>query len=230
MISINLPKKASLYDIVNRINSLKESSVGIDASGGIEEVSSSESYDMVLPYNFYRGSAVVYNNEIHILGSYGSSYRTKHYKWDGSSWTKVSTLPYDFRYGSAVVYNNEIHILGGSGGNTKRYKWNGSSWTSVSTLPYSFYRGSAILYNNDIHILGSDDSSYYTAHYKYGLASLTKMYLPSNTYIICDPSTSVTSTPSNLTQFTYGYIVNNTGIVTISGNFTLCYIGVTKVL
>lgn len=60
--------------------------------------------------------------------------------------------------------------------------------------------------------------------------SYTQMYLPANTYIICDPSTSVTSTPSNLTQFTYGYIVNNTGIVTISGNFTLCYIGVTKVL
>lgn len=60
--------------------------------------------------------------------------------------------------------------------------------------------------------------------------SYTQMYLPTNTYIICDPLTSVTSTPSNLTQFTYGYIVNNTGIVTISGNFTLCYIGVTKVL
>ena len=37
-----------------------------------------------LPYQFYRGSAVVYNNEIHILGSSNSSnntypYATNHY-------------------------------------------------------------------------------------------------------------------------------------------------------
>ena len=62
-----------------------------------------------LPYNFYNGSAVVYNNEFHILGG-GNT--TAHYKWDGSSWVKVSTLPYNFLQGSAVVYNNEIHILG----------------------------------------------------------------------------------------------------------------------
>ena len=60
--------------------------------------------------------------------------------------------------------------------------------------------------------------------------SYTQMYLPAKTYIICDPSTSVSSTPSNLTKFTYGYIVNNTGIVTISGNFALCYSGIRYVL
>ena len=49
MVSINLPKKASLYDIVNRINSLKESSVGIDGNGGIEEVSSSTFLKYYLP-------------------------------------------------------------------------------------------------------------------------------------------------------------------------------------
>ena len=37
-----------------------------------------ESVD-TLPYNFYQGSAVVYNNEIHILGSGNSSNYTKHY-------------------------------------------------------------------------------------------------------------------------------------------------------
>lgn len=101
MISINLPKKASLDDIVNRINSLKESSVGIDANGEMEEVTNSESYDMVLPYKFYEGSAVVYNNEIHILGGYDSSYKTAHYKWNGSSWTNIiiiTKLKYLFKY------------------------------------------------------------------------------------------------------------------------------------
>ena len=37
-----------------------------------------------LPYNFYYGSAVVYNNEIHILGGIsGGSTSTKQYKYNG---------------------------------------------------------------------------------------------------------------------------------------------------
>ena len=77
-----------------------------------------------LPYQFYFGSAVIYNNEIHILGSYNSSSDyTNHYKYDGSTWTNVSTLPYNFYEGSAVVLNNEIHILGSynSSYRTKHY-------------------------------------------------------------------------------------------------------------
>ena len=72
-----------------------------------------------LPYSFGHGSAVVLNNEIHILGSSSTNYKTKHYKWNGSSWKSVSTLPYSFYYGSAVVLNNEIHILGGRDNSTK---------------------------------------------------------------------------------------------------------------
>ena len=125
--------------------------------------------DVKLPYDFYWGSAVVYNGEIHILGGRGGT--DKHYKWNGSSWTSVSTLPYPFYYGSAVVYNGEIHILGGysggGGGNTKHYKWNGSSWTSVSTLPYELYGGSAVVYNNEIHILGGYDTDNRTNHYSF---------------------------------------------------------------
>lgn len=107
-----------------------------------------------LPYDFYNGSAVVLNNEIHILGSGDSGNYTKHYKWDGSTWTSVSTLPYNFSSGSAVVLDNEIHILGSGSGYTNHYKWNGTSWTSVSTLPYSFVYGSAVVLDNEIHILG----------------------------------------------------------------------------
>ena len=32
-----------------------------------------------LPYEFYYGSAIVLDNEIHILGSYNSNYYTNHY-------------------------------------------------------------------------------------------------------------------------------------------------------
>ena len=68
-----------------------------------------------LPYDFYYSSAVVLNNDIHILGSGGSVYNTKHCKWNGYTWESVSTLPYGFHNGSAVVLNNDIHILGGGG-------------------------------------------------------------------------------------------------------------------
>ena len=118
-----------------------------------------------LPYSFYNGSAVVLNDEIHILGGNGNN--TNHYKFNGSSWEEVSTLPYNFYDGSAVVLNNEIHILGGSSSSTYKYhyKYNGSSWVRVSTLPHDFYRGSAVVYNGEIHILG--DYSDGRKHYKY---------------------------------------------------------------
>lgn len=141
---------------------------------------SEEGVLLSLPYSFNYGSAVVYHNEIHILGSaIFDSTNTAHYKWDGTNWSSVSTLPFSFTSGSAVVYNDEIHILGGNGNadsnnKLKHYKWNGSSWVSVSTLPYSFYFGSAVVYNNEIHILGGDDnngSATITNHYKWNGSS-----------------------------------------------------------
>ena len=132
----------------------------------------------VLPYKFSNGSAVVYNNEIHILGGNSYSDSTKHYKYDGTSWTEVSTLPYNFCWGGAVVYNNEIHILGGNSDsdNTKHYKYDGISWTEVSTLPYEFSNGSVVIYNNEIHILGgSYDDIYRYNHYKYDGTSWTEV-------------------------------------------------------
>ena len=75
-----------------------------------------------MPYYFYYGSSVVYNNEIHILGSESTGRGTNHYKWNGSSWLSVSTLPYEFYDGNAVVYNNEIDILGGDAYGTDRSK------------------------------------------------------------------------------------------------------------
>ena len=138
-----------------------------------------------LPYNFYNGSAVVFNNEIHILGSADSSSYTKHYKFNGTTWTQVSTIPYNFSIGSAVVFNNEIHILGSShsGSYSNHYKFNGRSWTQVSTLPDYFYAGSAVIYNNEIHILGGARYSSYTKHHKYNGRSWTQLSnLPYNFY------------------------------------------------
>ena len=141
-----------------------------------------------LPYNFYYGSAVVLNGEIHILG--GSVGASNHYKWDGTSWTKVSTLPYNFYQGSAIVLDGEIHILGPDNGNSEyknHYKWDGNSWTSVSILPYNFYSGCAVVLDNEIHILGTSKSNgYYKAHYKWNGSSWTQVStLPYNFYNGC---------------------------------------------
>ena len=71
-----------------------------------------------LPYEFYQGSAVVLNDEIHILGGGGNG--SNHWKFNGTSWIKVRALPYNFYYGSAVVLNDEMHILGGSDVNVNK--------------------------------------------------------------------------------------------------------------
>ena len=123
-----------------------------------------------------RGAAVVYNNEIHVLGGSSSPADTKHYKWNGSSWSSVSTLPFSLGYGAAVVYHDEIHILGGGGVATNHYKWDGSSWSSVSTLPVSFQRRGIVVYNDEIHILGGGaTSSTYTTHYKWNGGSWSRV-------------------------------------------------------
>ena len=176
-------------EIKSRVGSSSASAGGLQIEKYVDEQVSGGVSVSTLPYKFYRGSAVVLNNEIHILGGSSSSggsssYSAKHYKYNGTSWESVSTLPYNFATGSAVVLNNEIHILGGGGSSggggggggggsssysAKHYKYNGTSWESVSTLPYNFANGSAVVLNNEIHILGGSGggSAGFTNHYKY---------------------------------------------------------------
>lgn len=124
-----------------------------------------------LPYIFSKGSSVVYNNEIHILGGI-DNYRS-HYKYNGTEWVEVSTLPINHYCDSgtlAVVYDNEIHMFNTNA--TIHYKWNGSSWVSVSTLP-SNKMTVAVVYNNEIHMF---DNNY---HYKWdGTTWTTLMNVP----------------------------------------------------
>ena len=125
--------------------------------------------NMELPallYISYDGSAVVLNNEIHILGSNGNGHA--HYKWDGSTWTSVSTLPYGFNNNnSAVIHRDEIHILGSTNwtdGLRSHYKWDGTNWVELSPLPVEFSNGSAVVYDDEIHIMAPQSLG--KAHYK----------------------------------------------------------------
>ena len=125
------------FEIQKRLSALENSNTG-NSNKSLDIIKGKDvELALPLPYNFYNGSAVVYNNEIHILGSSDSSINTtKHYKYNGSSWTSVSTLPYYFYLGSAVVYNNEIHILGSNdASNTNKHnKYKDIiSWTNITT-------------------------------------------------------------------------------------------------
>lgn len=122
-----------------------------------------------LPYTFSFVCAVVYNDEIHILGNGNSSNERKsHYKWDGTSWTSVSTLPYIFQRGYAVVYRDELYIIGGGMTTDYFYKWNGTSWTKVANLPHVYCQyGCAVVYNDEIHMLSGYDAPRNRQHYKW---------------------------------------------------------------
>lgn len=130
-------------------------------------------YDITpLPYDFSCSSAVVYEDEIHILGSNLSGNGAKHYKWNGTSWTLASTLPHGFSGGLVVALSDGIHILGNNGiyGNSKNhYRWDGTSWSLISTLPYTYDKNAGLSYEDEIHIF---PSSYY---YKWNRTSWTKI-------------------------------------------------------
>ena len=100
--------------------------------------------------------AVVYNNELHLLGLGDDS--NKHYKWNGLSWTYVSELPKN-GVDTAVVFHNSIFITAG----VYFYRFDGYDWIYVNNRPpLSIPDGSnAVVYNNELHLLGGD------YHYKY---------------------------------------------------------------
>ena len=94
-----------------------------------------------LPVGVYNCKLCILNDEIHLLrgvtrlsyvtsSDYSTTYNDNHYKWNGSSWTSVSTLPSLSTSDMYVVYvlNNEIHTKF----SWNHYKYDGSAWTKVS--------------------------------------------------------------------------------------------------
>lgn len=135
-----------------------------------------------IPYKFYNGRAVVYNNEIHIFGS--NTYATEHYKFDGNSWYEVSELPYDFYNGNAFVLNNKIHLIGFQGNNSRaisRYSKSNisSEWTKEYALPYNSLGSVVVERKGIIYILGGYE--YVQCWYKdvetYGTKYVNRMIL-----------------------------------------------------
>ena len=107
-----------------------------------------------LPFDFYQGAAVVYENRIHILG--GEREPRKHYSWNGYSWREESTLPYNFVFGSAANFDGEIHIFGSSTAMNAHYSWDGEEWHQKANNPHYFYNNNnAVLFQNQIRLCSS---------------------------------------------------------------------------
>lgn len=108
-------------------------------------------------------SFVSYRGEIHAIGARATVTLDGkgHYKFDGESWTLVSTTPHNMKGSLVTVYNDEIHALGSSNDTYEKrhYKWNGSAWTSVSTLSTGITGGSIFVHDNKIKVAGGGSSS-----------------------------------------------------------------------
>lgn len=115
--------------------------------------------------DFYNGSAIIFDNKIHILG--GTVDPRMHYSWDMDTetliWEEESRLPYDFNDGAksgsvaSVIYDNKIHIFGGRTASIRRnhYSWDGTVWTAEELLPYTgLAMGDVVIFRNQMHVLG----------------------------------------------------------------------------
>lgn len=128
------------------------------------------------PYTAYPpASAIVYKNEIHLLGGNNTKSYKLHKKIDAKtdSTIDVGTLPFEFNIGSAVVLNDEIHLLGSNKEPNKHYKWDGETWTEVSTIPFDVSYTVAVALNGEIHLIGGANNS--MAHYKWDGETWTEL-------------------------------------------------------
>lgn len=181
------------------------------------------SYGGNIPYNFYNGSAVVYNGLIHLFGGTGGT--TIHYILDPitKTWSLKNTLPFTSLNNqcSCIVHNSEIHILGSSSATTSHYKWDSTTdtWTSVSTLPYAFYYGTALSIGTAIHIFsgyGDGNGHQYLAD---GTTTWVKMG---------DLPSSSTTGSCGFCDTEYAYIICGTTLQTIALDDTVLSTGAYK--
>ena len=121
--------------------------------------------ESTLPFDFFKGAAVIHEGKIHILG--GENNPRAHYAWDAetNTWSRMSYLPYDFIFGSAASYKGRIHIFGQEGGwNTQHYLWDSeypNVWVQAQNTPYAFFNNNnAQIYNDKISLVSSGYGSY----------------------------------------------------------------------
>ena len=116
------------------------------------------------PYYFVDGEMLVYHDEIHILGG-NSNTKNTHYKYDGSSWTLISTLPGNVSYYKSntdkfFVYNDKICAINSS--ENILHEWDEENgWVSKGYCAEATHvLTTQCVYNGKVYFLGSGTSSF----------------------------------------------------------------------
>ena len=134
-----------------------------------------------LPYKFY-GVAVVYNDEIYILGGRqgAEDHHNYVYKFNGTTWTRLANLPSCYMLFGCVVYHGKIHIMGGrySSNSTttyeSHYSFDGVTWTNETSMPKTNYAFLTTVYEDKIHVIGGNDTNMTASHYTWDGTSWTR--------------------------------------------------------
>lgn len=131
--------------------------------------------DIQLPRKFKECSAVVCNNQIHILGD------NHHYRLVNGEWVETSTIPYPMKYDTAAIwFTNMIYVICDSTNYYSTYAWENGVWkkeqgSTIDTchVVYAHIDGGGVIY-----ALGKKETSSYHNFYKYtgtGWSSLDKI-------------------------------------------------------
>lgn len=119
-----------------------------------------------MSYSTSYSAVTVYDNAIHLIGTYNST--TYHYVYDGSSWSS-SVKPSGLRSGStAVTFDDKLYLFGGGGTyyNSDCYTWDGTEWTKQENLTYCTQSGIAVVYRGEIYCFCGSYGNYGMQVYK----------------------------------------------------------------
>ena len=115
-----------------------------------------------IPFNFVGGSAVVYQDKIHLLGSASSGVEDYHYTWSpDEGWVVKQNLPEKFSNGTAIVYNDELHIIGGTfmnGSAYNHYKLVNARWEVVGHTIGNLVGTNSAVVNDGLLYAATQDS------------------------------------------------------------------------
>ena len=103
------------------------------------------------PMYIENSCVIVFKDCIHVFSSASTAYKQYHYKYDGQTWTRLSTnTPVTFASGGVCHDGNYIYLIDTNGG-FYRYDVETDTYTSLKALSSGTGEGTALFYyNNEI--------------------------------------------------------------------------------
>ncbi|MBI2440742.1 MAG: VCBS repeat-containing protein [Lentisphaerae bacterium] len=122
------------------------------------------------------------NGQLYLCGGWqsGGGLRNNVYRFDGTTWTEVSSMPLGYNHAMGVgVLGSYLYTVGGynggSGYTTNVYRFDGTTWTSVAGLPSGRSSHGVATLGNYLYAVGGGDSSVRTNVYRYNGTSWTEV-------------------------------------------------------